>query len=305
MSQAPAPAKICVLCGQDCSKRPRTKDQQGRYTCDECLTRAKAARPAAVAPAAPPPPIVEDDGPLAIVEDDTPPMRPSMPCPTCARPLAADVMICVGCGFNRATGEKLGTSTSGKAPPVKKGPKKFACAECGYDLTGLKTTRCPECGKVNTIRSSKRERDIEESKRIARMAYIKPAIMLAAGLGLATIILASQAGSMVIPIYLLKFAIGFVISLVVYFVCSLIFIGFDEPFHLMTLRLAGVYAVMEAITLIVEQLPLGIGVPILLGAIWIGLMVTVMEIDKEDAIIYGVLSFVVKIAVGIFVLSML
>lgn len=34
-----SPAKICTVCGIDCSSKPRTKDPQGRYTCRECYDR--------------------------------------------------------------------------------------------------------------------------------------------------------------------------------------------------------------------------------------------------------------------------
>jgi hypothetical protein len=29
-------AKVCIHCRQDCSKKARTKDGQGRYACEEC-----------------------------------------------------------------------------------------------------------------------------------------------------------------------------------------------------------------------------------------------------------------------------
>ncbi len=34
-------AKICVICGEDCSGRPRTKDRRGRYYCLGCYERAR------------------------------------------------------------------------------------------------------------------------------------------------------------------------------------------------------------------------------------------------------------------------
>src|SRR4051812_8508363 len=37
----PAPAKICVFCNQDCSRRPRSKDSRGRYMCNDCLARRR------------------------------------------------------------------------------------------------------------------------------------------------------------------------------------------------------------------------------------------------------------------------
>ncbi len=36
--------KICALCHQDCSTRPRTKDDAGRYFCRACVERVKVER---------------------------------------------------------------------------------------------------------------------------------------------------------------------------------------------------------------------------------------------------------------------
>lgn len=33
--------KFCVICKKDCSKRPRTKDKEGRYYCRECIEQIK------------------------------------------------------------------------------------------------------------------------------------------------------------------------------------------------------------------------------------------------------------------------
>lgn len=334
MSQAPANAKICAICGQDCSNRPRTKDPRGRYTYNDCLLNAKLARGGEVVlpplpssdrahsaldepvsllddPASEFPP--EDDGIVPLAEDDSPPPpRPSMPCPNCARPLAPDVVVCMGCGYNRATGERVGTDADGKPRGKNKGKKSgggakaLTCAQCGYNLSGLKTTRCPECGKINIVRTSKREREMEESQRQAKLAFIKPACMLVGGLAATTLILVMQSSGAAIPGYLIAFAIGFVVSLVVYFVCSVIFIGFDEPFPLTALRLAGVYAVTDALSTLMAPLPIGwVAGWLIVGIVWIGLMVAVMEIDTEDAVIFGVISLVAKIAIGLALAALL
>lgn len=59
----PSVEKICRICGEDCSNRPRTKDRKGRYYCRECYKQASQRRAAAKAKqpphptgAKPPPP---------------------------------------------------------------------------------------------------------------------------------------------------------------------------------------------------------------------------------------------------------
>lgn len=109
----PAPsAKICTVCREDCSSRPRTKDLQGRYTCKSCLERGAAAKPstpARPAPAAPPPPPpipLEDDVPASFWNDLPAQSAAAMvPCPNCSAQLTADAVICLSCGHNRQTGK--------------------------------------------------------------------------------------------------------------------------------------------------------------------------------------------------------
>ncbi|MHC4427755.1 MAG: anti-sigma factor family protein [Planctomycetota bacterium] len=40
----PSPAKICVLCGEDCSKRPRVKNHRNQYACRACAEAQQARR---------------------------------------------------------------------------------------------------------------------------------------------------------------------------------------------------------------------------------------------------------------------
>ncbi len=74
-----APAKTCVLCGEDCSTRARIKDPKGRYYCRACYEKERAARaqPAAAS------------------------------CPGCGRALPAGAVLCTSCGFNLESGRQL------------------------------------------------------------------------------------------------------------------------------------------------------------------------------------------------------
>lgn len=324
MAEASANAKVCVICGEDCSGRARTRDPRGRYACNDCLLKQRLARGGEVV--LPPLPSVRpaeahaselsgggpvqpaDDEVISLADDDSPPSPPpSMPCPCCLRPMAADVVVCVGCGFNRATGERVETETGGKPRKGKSGGgvRELKCSQCGYNLSGLRSARCPECGKVNIVRTSKREREREESQRQATRAYIKPAVMLAGGLATTSIILAAGQSAAAIPAYLLVFAIGFVVSLIVYVVCSALFIGFDESFPLMALRLAGVYAVADVLYVLLSALPFGFLAWAVVGVVWVGLMAAVMEIDTTDAVIFGVLSFIAKVVITVVVATLL
>jgi hypothetical protein len=130
-----APAKICGICKQDCSAKPRIKDPQGHYFCRDCVEKKQAASKAhgpgtkvatkpVVAPrlAAP-----EDQGVMArLIEDSI--ARSKETCPGCRKPMRPDAVVCVNCGYNRATSQVISTAvekapvpTPGKEGGLKKG----------------------------------------------------------------------------------------------------------------------------------------------------------------------------------------
>jgi len=110
-------AKTCTSCGLDVSNRKRTKDAQGRYFCEDCVAKAKAARAAAN----PPPQIKankdavasalkaggEDNEFLLDMGGSAIAVKGSTPCPECSRALTEGTVICTGCGYNLRTGKRL------------------------------------------------------------------------------------------------------------------------------------------------------------------------------------------------------
>jgi uncharacterized Zn finger protein (UPF0148 family) len=130
-----APGKICGFCGQDCSAKPRIKDQEGRYFCKSCVeqreaevadaqakaqsvaarpaTPASLPRPATPRPAAPPAIEEEDAVMLSLVEGST--QVETVACPNCGSPIAMGAVVCMGCGYNTKTGKTGGTAVA-KAP---------------------------------------------------------------------------------------------------------------------------------------------------------------------------------------------
>lgn len=133
-------AKICGLCGQDCSDRPRTKDKSGKYFCKGCYdhaasqraVRAVAPQPPVQAPASRPSPKPqakpaasepEDQygllGALLDEQQAAPPAASAARlCAACHTPLAPSAVICTHCGFNTASGQQM---TVTMAAPVVKG----------------------------------------------------------------------------------------------------------------------------------------------------------------------------------------
>lgn len=152
MSEAGTTSKVCVICSQDCAGKPRVKDAHGRYFCKACHEAAMkkagsapaAAQPpqaqaaskpavkAASRPVAPPIPEPEPEPAFdgfdnaAILEGLEASAATAAPageqCPSCGMPLPGGAMVCLSCGFNRATGR------AGKVKVSKEGADAAAIA---------------------------------------------------------------------------------------------------------------------------------------------------------------------------------
>lgn len=121
-------SKVCVVCGEDVSSKPRTKDVKGRYYCQACYQRAIAAKQAKresmPMPKAPPrasashrapaPPFDSRDEPQPNVLEGLLDLEPASGaaahgkrCPGCGSAMASDAVICTFCGYNMQTGHRL------------------------------------------------------------------------------------------------------------------------------------------------------------------------------------------------------
>ncbi len=320
MSGAAASAKVCIICKQDCSRKPRSKDKQGRYTCDECAASAKAAR--VTAPAEPSAVAADDDGAIPFLEEESATSRPAMVgCPNCARPLASDAVICMGCGFNRATGRNVTTAMGEGAAPGEPSAGRGRggragkaagrkCKSCGYDLRGLSTAKCPECGTVN-VKPTRQERDREDAARVRRNAWLHPIIMIVVGLTVISIMVGAAHGSAAVAGQLVAFGISVVLGLLVYLFCSVLWIGFDEPIPLTALRLTGVYALADIGYTAIGLLPIQVGIFMGFGfwtaatVIYVLLLSHIMELDLVDAIIVAIVTTVAKVIIVGFIVAKL
>lgn len=108
--------KTCTVCGIDVSGKPRVKDAQGRYMCQDCFNKARAARGAQTAPkvaaaATKPSTPAPDDSDNSFLLDmgkkGSVSEKGVVPCPECGRALEEGTVVCVGCGYNSKTGKRL------------------------------------------------------------------------------------------------------------------------------------------------------------------------------------------------------
>lgn len=122
-------AKICSVCGIDCSAKKRAKDANGRYICADCLERAREAKVAKEGK-----PVVVATGPVvpkkvsaapAMLPNGVDPIMDNLvagskalhqvACTQCAYPMDREAKICTHCGFNTLSGKVMKTAIY-KAP---------------------------------------------------------------------------------------------------------------------------------------------------------------------------------------------
>ncbi len=272
------PPKICTLCARDCSAIPRVKDAHGNYICKDCEQARAASK---LTPRSPGP----SDG--VAIEPDRPTSRGV--CPSCFRPLPPDTGVCVSC----ATGLNRKPSPDGSGP---------TCQKCGYDLTGARSLICPECGTTQRPQSRK---NLDMSRQVIRDAYVKPVLTLIIGLMLIVAFQFAIGRQEAIPQVLIAVVVQSLVGLVIFWICSLIWIGFDEPFHINVLRLLAIYAISWAALLVAASLP-----PLLCSAIifvpagiFVLLHKKMLDLDLADAALVAVFTGIVWVAVFVVILG--
>lgn len=288
--------KLCIKCGQDCSNRARSKDSLGRYVCQSCIDTAKDIAAAARSTAPPlPSQRPADDLPLGVEFEDTTPR--TKPCVNCGERAPKSALLCSSCGFDFATGK------------VAQFPKTAGrrCIKCAYDLSGVKSARCPECGTFNSDASRKALLSQRERTDNIRAEYTKPLYMLLGGLLVTTVVALLSGGTLgpTLVALLLQFAISAVIGTIAFFLACLVWIGFDAPFHLTTLRLLGIAAVCEAVWQVTVRIPVPLVASGALLITYVGLLQSMLGLDLQDAIIFSIVNWMVKLFVVITILTAL
>jgi len=89
-------------------------------------------------------------------------------CPACKAPMSRDAQVCIPCGYDRRIGFRFNKRRDAQ-DKARDGARavddRATCPRCGYDLRGLKTTTCPECGESETGRGSELRRAARNRKQ--------------------------------------------------------------------------------------------------------------------------------------------
>lgn len=285
--ESSVPAKVCIYCGQDCADRPRVRDRQGRYACRECALAASK-------PFSKPGSLAEDvDADILLApEPELERPREKVHCPVCLREILPGETMCAGCNYDPAVGLTEETLVARK-PLGKEG---LVCVNCGYSLRGLKAMRCPECRQPVVHRAEKKSKAGGFRDETTRQAYVTPLMMLGIAGGAWLLWGAAAHGPAVAPFYLIFFAAQVITGVIAFFICSALIFGFDAPWHLTTLRLAGIYSVVNLANLAISELLGGsLILRLLLLLVFIQMLMSLLDLDLVDAIITGLVLFLLRI----------
>ena len=144
-------------------------------------------------------------------------------CPSCGRISPAENVFCIACGHDSSKGLAVGT-----------------CFACGYDMTGVKSVVCPECGVSNTARNRKRAGARLSSVQVRNEYYYVPAAtFLVAAVALWGV--AWRIFDFRVAMRLEGQMLGTAfVSAIAYFVLAMLWWGTDMPLHVITLRIFAV-----------------------------------------------------------------
>lgn len=167
------------------------------------------------------------------------------------------------------------------------------CPGCGYDLRGLRGGACPECGKrltYSTIRTAEQRRaGRTQSTWFDRTAAIWGGVgVLVAGAVYGLTHEPASAALLALAVFLVAtIAVGWV----VFFACSMMWIGFDQPLPKTVVQLAGAYGGYVGIVTLLGAAPIpGFLIWLFSSMCLVGLLAKLLDIDWRDASIVAILS---------------
>lgn len=205
----------------------------------------------------------------------------------------------------RSPGQGVRGAAPARSATSQAGPE-LRCPSCAYSMKGLRTLRCPECGKAISASALGKAQDagVDTQRKELRQLTLMLLVGLAGSLGL----MLFQHGWQGAAGYLLIFAISVPAGLAAYFICCLLWVGFDEPLPIVAYKLAAIYAIVDLLSFGISFVPI-LNVSMvriaIVGLTYIGLLMTQLDLDSRDAVGVAIATFIMKVIVGAVVLSVL
>ncbi len=180
---------------------------------------------------------------------------------------------------------------------AKQDAKALPCPQCRYDLRGLRADVCPECGLKLTYGAMRRAQDLREGKKSGGWFDRKAVLMAIIGLAVSATIMGIRFGSVGLVVFGIDFAFTIVVGWLVFFVCSILWIGFDQPLRTTVLQTIGAFGFFAGIAVLLNLIPIpGIVTSLIAFAVLAGVLSDLLELDFQDAAIIALLVTVVRIA---------
>lgn len=205
--------------------------------------------------------------------------------------MAPGTVVCMNCGHDTRKG--IQTSTLVQKTRQRSGKYRLTCSQCGYDLTGAAGLTCPKCGTHVDIASPDRLNE-KIRRSTTRDAYRKPILMILIGLGSIVLFHAMTNQSDELLEYFIGYAVSVPFGIIAFFVCCMMWLGFDAPWHLTTLNLAAVYAITDLVGAVTGLLPIGIIAWLITLFVYVGLLSSMLDLDFRDAWFVAVVTFLIK-----------
>lgn len=243
----------------------------------------------------------DGEGPIPIApgfdEPKRPPTEPTVGgCPSCARSMPADSVICIHCGFDRRKGYRRGNGVG--SSPGSSGS--LECPSCGYSLVGLKHDRCPECGQRD-VGPNSRVRRQQQAKRAEAMELGGPIGVLVGSWVLSGLLLTASGNSTSAVGMLISFPILIIGGFAGYSCVAMLLTGWPFTLGITLLRVGAVVSFLAAISLLFRMVgvPFILRIPISLG-ISCAVITWLLDVELQDA-----WPTAMAISAGMFVVGML
>ncbi len=168
-----------------------------------------------------------------------------------------------------------------------------ACHACGADLSSVTGMTCPACGArpdVSTPRAADAPPPAHE--------LAKPAIILVLSLGAIALYLTAGWSY---PVATAAAAVGLqaLLGVAVFVVCTMTWLGADDPLPINLLRLASIYAATWAALFPITHLPLIYFMMLIIPfGIFVVLHITLLGLELAEAFVLAMLNLCVYIAAG-------
>jgi hypothetical protein len=178
------------------------------------------------------------------------------------------------------------------------------CVSCGFSRAGGAAGRRLRT-VTGTEKPAKVPRDVEraQAKHAHRMEYLKPVIMFVASFAVIAGVLIAKDQGAAIPVMLLAFGVNVVIGLVMFWVCTLVYVDYEGPVLLTALRLLGIYGVCEVADLVMRSY---FPIPVLRWAvpafIYVGLLADMLDLELAEAVVVALVTWIVRLFIAIYVL---